>query len=253
MAVCAVVLGIIALIKEKYSFKVLKNGVFLGVLLSAHYALVTVGLKTTLASNAGFLVGTFVVFVPVFSYLLFREKISLKKWAAVFISLTGLWLLTGSFFTMSRGAFLIVLAAAAGALHIVFLARMAKEEGMEPFSLTFYQFASGAVLVFLVILFRGSGFNIGGTKSIIFLILFAVIGNAFTTVGQVVSQKYMTAVKAALIIVLEPVFSALFAWTFGGEKFSIISGAGGLLIICGILVSEMSFKRINFRKKKAVL
>ena len=53
----------------------------------------------------------------------------------------------------------------------------------------------------------------------------------------------MTAVKAALIIALEPVFSALFAWSYGGEKFNIIAGAGGVLIILGIFISEISFKK----------
>jgi len=227
----------------------LSNGVVLGILLACHFAFLTVGLKTTLASNAGFLVGTFVIFVPLFSYLLFKEKITLQKWAAVIVSFAGLWLLTGGFFAMSKGAVFIIIAAIAGALHIIFVSKMAREKGMEPFGLTFYQFAAGAGLLFFIILFNGYSFNIGSPKNIVFLIFIALIGNAFTTVGQVVTQKYMTAVKAALIIALEPVFSALFAWTYGGEKFDMIAGLGGLLIILGIVVAELRFKQ----KEKAVV
>jgi len=243
MAVCAVVIGFIARRKGKILFKTAKNGVILGMLLACHFAFLTVGLKTTLASNAGFLVGTFVIFVPLFSYLLFKEKITLQKWFAVIVSFAGLWLLTGGIFAMSKGSLFIVVAAIAGALHIIFVARMAKEEGMEPFGLTFYQFASGALLLFIIILFNGYSFDIGGPKNIMFLIAIALIGNAFTTVGQVAVQKYMTAVKAALIIALEPVFSALFAWTYGGETFNIIAGLGGALIVGGIVVSEVSLKK----------
>lgn len=58
----------------KVNITTLKYAFILGTLLFAAYAFLTVGLPHTSTSNAGFLVSLAVVFVPVISTLLLKEK-----------------------------------------------------------------------------------------------------------------------------------------------------------------------------------
>jgi drug/metabolite transporter (DMT)-like permease len=67
------------------------------------------------------------------------------------------------------------------------------------------------------------------------------------------AQRHSEPFKVGIIFTLEPVFAALFAWTWGGETFVAAKAAGGLLIVSGMLLGELS--KFDFRKavKKEVL
>ena len=240
MAICALVLGILARRKGKAHFKTIKNGVILGILLAANFAFLTVGLKTTSASNTAFLASTFVIFVPFLSFLLYKEKITAKSWFASFVSLIGLWFISGGVSGISKGDIFILIAAVAGSCHIILVSKMSGEDIFEPFGLSFYQYAVATILIFLLILANGYRFHLGGMNNIIFLAVIAVIGNAFTIVGQLFAQKYMIATKAALIFALEPVFAALFAWSFGGEMMGLTAVFGGGLIVLGMVIHSIN-------------
>jgi drug/metabolite transporter (DMT)-like permease len=54
-----------------------------------------------------------------------------------------------------------------------------------------------------------------------------------------VFQKMTTPTRAALIYTLEPVFGALFAVWYGGERLTTIAWIGGALIIAGMIVAEI--------------
>jgi drug/metabolite transporter (DMT)-like permease len=49
----------------------------------------------------------------------------------------------------------------------------------------------------------------------------------------------MSAVHGAIILALEPVFAALFAAWLLGERLGRRGVAGGLLVLAGIVVSEL--------------
>lgn len=243
MSISALVLGILARRKGKAHFKTIKNGAILGVLLAANFAFLTVGLKTTSASNAAFLASTFVIFVPILSFLIYKEKISAKSWMASSVSLAGLWFISGGVSGLSKGDIFMLIAALAGSCHVILVSKMSREEIFEPFGLSFYQYAVAAVLIFFLIFANNYRFHIGGVKNIIFLVVIAIIGNAFTIVGQLIAQKYMIATKAALIFALEPVFAALFAWFYGGESMGLMAIAGGGLIVLGMVIHGVNVQK----------
>ena len=54
------------------------------------------GLRSTTATNSGFITGLFVVATPIINRLLFGVKIRPIFWAAVAVSLVGLYLLTNA-------------------------------------------------------------------------------------------------------------------------------------------------------------
>ena len=58
-------------------------------------------------------------------------------------------------------------------------------------------------------------------------------------VGQCWAQARMDAARAAVIMAMEPVFSALFAVAFGGELLTWRIIVGGGLIFAGSVVAEL--------------
>ncbi len=56
---------------------------------------------------------------------------------------------------------------------------------------------------------------------------------------QTWAQKYTTASRAAIIFTLEPVFAAVTAYLFIGERLGWRALAGAALILAGVLMAEL--------------
>ena len=70
------------------------SGLVLGMILFTGYALQTIGLQYTTVSKAGFITGLSIPLVPVFAYLLLRQKPTQGAIVGFVLSLTGLFLLS---------------------------------------------------------------------------------------------------------------------------------------------------------------
>ncbi len=223
---------------RKKVFQNFKNGFFLGFLLWLLYVPQTLGLKYTTASNSGFITGLFVVFVPIFSFFMFKKNVSRQKTISVIVAALGLWFLTGGLKTLNLGDLLTLIAAVTYALHIIFADKYMKDS--DPYVLNFQQILTVGVLSFITAILFRLPLNIGNTLPIIlFLTLFPTL-SAFLI--QLIAQKFTSAIKVAMIFSLEPVFAAIFAWTIGGEKFIFTSAIGGLLIVIAMVISEIPIK-----------
>ena len=72
----------------------------------------------------------------------------------------------------------------------------------------------------------------------IFLVLYAIFFNcALNTIVQNVAQSLISPTAAALILVLEPVFSGIFAFFLLHEPLGIKELTGSGMIITGMLVT----------------
>jgi drug/metabolite transporter (DMT)-like permease len=215
-----------------------KPSLFLGVILWGLYASQTVGLKYTTASNSGFITGMFVAFVPLFMFFLNRKSLNLWQLPAVLVSLAGLWLLTGGLHDINRGDSLTLISAMTYAGHLLYVDRYVKQ-GLDPYIMSFQQFLFVGAFSLLTAAVFGLPFGITSTGTysrVLFLALFPTL-SAF--VIQLLAQKIVLPVRVALILALEPVFAAIFAWTLGGEIFIARRALGGLLIVIAMILSEL--------------
>src|SRR5215218_9005609 len=73
-----------------------RAGLLMGVFLTAGYALQTLGLERTTASNTGFITGLFVVLTPLLGAIFLRMRVSATAWLAAAVSGLGLYLLSGA-------------------------------------------------------------------------------------------------------------------------------------------------------------
>ncbi|HJX03964.1 MAG TPA: DMT family transporter [Dehalococcoidia bacterium] len=243
-SIAALILAVFLLFKKINIFKNFSTGFVTGILLWAIYTPQTIGLQYTTASNSGFITGLFVVFLPIFSFIFAREIPSMIKIAAVIISITGLWVLTGGLSGMNFGDMLTLITALACAAHVFVVDRFVKNQ-VDPYILCFQQFFIVGILSFVLAFIFRVPLVMSAPRAgwiIIFLALFPTL-SAF--VIQLSAQRYTAPLKVSFIFALEPVFAAIFAWTLGGEVFVTSRAIGGLMIFIAILMYDFSFKELK--------
>jgi len=242
--IAGLVLGVALWIKQVRVLPVLRQGIGLGIILWLLYVSQTIGLNFTSAANSGFITGLFVVFVPLFSILLFRNPPSWIRWVAVGVAILGLWLLTGRLSSFNRGDGLTLIAAATYALHILFADKWIQGEA-NPYALSFVQFMTVAILSLVAVPLFGDSYAVGSERIAAVILGLALFPTLSAFVIQLVAQKTTTPVKVALIFTMEPVFAALFSWTLGNEKPVAIQVAGGALIVLAMVMAEIPVRKAN--------
>jgi drug/metabolite transporter (DMT)-like permease len=215
------------------------GGAVAGVCLIAGYILQTEGLRFTTASKSGFLTGLYIVLVPLLSAIVYRNVPEWREWLGVGLAVGGMALMTldGPSLRMGYGDALTLLAAAAFAVHILLLGRIAKDGSTAGLSLA--QIGTGAIVCWLAIPLLEQP-RIQWTPRLTgALLATGIIATAFVFAAQTWAQKHTTPSRTALLFALEPVFAAITGVLVAGERSTGRVVLGGLLILAGILRVEM--------------
>lgn len=232
--------------------RLLKEGLILGALLMILYVSQTAGLRYTTASNSAFITGLFVFFVPLFLLLFFRKPPAPGQWAAVVLAVAGLWLLTGGVGGVNRGDVLTLLAAVTYAAHVLATDLYVRRDA-DLVLLAFHQFWFCGVACLVLALAMNCPLTVATPAAWRTIVFLAVFPNVIAFYVQMVAQKETPPLKVSLIFSLEPVFAALFAWTIGGEPFALHKAAGGLLILSGMVLGEVSRLSLAKGRRQEVL
>jgi len=214
-----------ALITWPRALKITRERLFKGVVLGAFlwggYIFQTVGLKHTTAARSGFITGMLVPLTPVFAWLLFRTRISLRLWMAVLLAFGGLWIMSrpeaGG---LNFGDMMTLICAVIFALHIVFVSHWAKPENEIP--LTWLQLATCAILATLATPLESNPHFELAFESLGGAVLAAIFASALAIWAQLRYQPRISPAAAAVIY-------------------------GAALIICGMILSSVPVK-INLDK-----
>ncbi|MFJ8267300.1 DMT family transporter [Peribacillus asahii] len=232
----------------RVDFRTIKYGLLLGTILFSAISVVTIGVKSTSASNAGFLFSLTVVFVPLLLAGLFREKLEKRIVFGVGFSIIGIALLTlNNGLTISSGDFLIILGALLYAVYIIVTDKVTKNSDSIMLGVLQLGFTGAWGLLFSSI-FETPHLPTT-TESWVSILILGIICSAFGFIGQTVAQKYTTPTHTGLIFSLEPVFAALFAFIFAGEVLAERGYLGASLVLIGILISKIDFNKILMRKR----
>jgi drug/metabolite transporter (DMT)-like permease len=221
----------------------IRKGTILGVLLGVGLILQTYGLQITTASKSAFITGMMVVFTPAAQMFVSRRIPKPGNLIGVIIVTTGLYFLTSpSSSGFNLGDALTLVAAFLFGFYIVYLDIYSKEEELLP--LAFLQIATTAILGWLLVPFETP--QIHFTWNLLRLFFYtAFLATVITTYTQTRFQKDTTPTRAGILFTLEPVISAVLAYFVLGEILGILGMLGALLIVIGILISELSDKFIK--------
>ena len=206
----------------------------LGTLMFVACLSMVLGVKSTTATNAGFIVGMSVVFVPVILRIVYKVRISANTIVALAMSMAGICLLTlGGEMGFHSGDLLCLVCAVCYASYIVFTGSSLC--GLNPVAVGVMQFLFMGLYSAAASLIAG-GFTL--PTSFVFwssMAVMVVLGTAYCFIMQVISQQHVSATAAGITLSLEPVFSALFAYVTLGERLGLGQFAGAALMLGGVL------------------
>jgi drug/metabolite transporter (DMT)-like permease len=223
----------------------LTAGVVVGIFLYLGYALQTTGLKLTTPSKSAFLTGTSTVLVPLILVVFWKTRIHLWRVVGIALAFLGLFLMTvpagraglADFANVNRGDILSIGCAFGFALQIVFLGRATQRFPFEQIAVL--QIGTAAALMAVTApLLEHPRFQ-PSNAVIATVLITGILGTAVAFTVQAWAQQFTPATHTALIFNLEPVFAWLTSFIYLHERLGFRAGAGALLILTGVLVSEL--------------
>jgi len=229
-------------ILKKLDKDIIKHGGITGLFLAAGFIFQTYGLDMTGAAVTGFITGLYVVATPLFEQFFGGQKLGKIVWISIAIATTGLALLSLKGFSVGIGELLVLISALCYTGQIIGLSKWSS--GRDVWAMTFMQ-------IFVVTIITGiaailEGFQTPPDNGVWGVIVFtAIVCTVTAFVVQTWSQAIIESTKAAVIMTMEVVFSALFAVTLGGEVLSTRTLIGGLLVV-------ISMYTIVFHESKPV-
>jgi drug/metabolite transporter (DMT)-like permease len=215
-----------------------RDGALAGTALLIGYVFQTIGLQYTGSATSAFITYLLVVFVPVLGFVALGRRPHPVTLGAIALAVVGLVLLTdpgGAGSTgFGRGEVLTLGCALAFAAHVVILGETAHRH--DPVRLATVQVtvvAAGCAL---------PGLWLGGYRmpapALAAAAATAVFATALAFALQVAGQRIVPPSRAALVLLLEPVFAGLLA-ALTGDGLSPIALIGAGMILVAVAASEI--------------
>ncbi len=239
----AAILGIIFYPKVKRANRLdIKNSMTVGIFLMMAFSTQTIGLQFTTPGKQAFITSAYVVMIPFLSFMVSKYLPSKKEIAGAVLCMIGLSLLSITReMSINIGDVLTLVSAFFFAGHIVSIGVYANR--INTMVMNVYQFllaGIGCGILAYLIEPVPTTLALPAVYSLAYLVVFSTIG-AFMI--QVTAQKYTYPTHAGIILSLEAVFGALFAYIFWSETFTTQMILGCTIIFIAILVTEVKFSK----------
>ena len=226
----------------------IKYSLVLAVILLGVFISMTFGLKYTTASNSGFLVSLSVVFIPILSSIFLKQKIEKRVLIGVCIAPIGIALLTlNSQLSVNSGDILCIICAVLFAVHVV--ATGVFTQRVDSVALGVIQLGFVGLLSLLVSMFTETVMLPNTAVSWASILSLSILCTAVGYIVQTTAQQYTSATHTGLILSLEPVFSAIFAYSVLGEMLSARGYVGAAVLLFSVLIAEVDFMKKTDKKE----
>ncbi len=233
----------------------LKGGLCCGLCLAVASILQQVGIFLgTSAGKAGFLTACYIVLVPILGLFL-KKKCGASIWAAVGITLVGLYLLCmkGSF-TMERGDALVLSCSLVYAMHILTIDHFVNRNA-DPVRMSCIQFFTASFIAAFPAFFLELHGSIGelpqalavafSGKALISILYTGVMSSGVAYTLQIVGQRDVNPTVASLLMSLESVFSVLAGWIILGQGLNLREILGCALIFIAVVLAQIPSRVIS--------
>jgi len=198
-----------------------------------------VGLTMTTASAAGLIIGTNVIFVALFSRILFGERLGWRRLLGLMVALLGLvtltthWDLAALDASRMTGNLLVLLAAVSIGVSVV-LSRIAlRTLSPEQWSLGLHAFLPATMMALYFVVPMDGGLEPDNLGWLVF------IGLLCTTVPTVLwtgALRHIGVVTSATVLLVESAFAVFLSWLVLGENMDAYVIAGAVMIFGAILL-----------------
>ena len=225
-----------------FSRKTLKKGLILGIVFSFAQNFQQFAFYYSTSGKIAFITAFYMFFVPLFSVIFLKKKISVLTWLSILMGLVGLFFLCinpDEMTAINPGDILALICAVFYAVQIMLIDKFLddKTNGIQ---LSFMQFfVAGIISVIAMFIFEKP--VIADIKTAAPSLLYSGImscGIAYTL--QIVGQKHASPVVASLLMCLESVFAVITASIILHENMQPAEMAGCLIMFAAIIISQVS-------------
>ena len=212
------------------------TGLFLGIASNIQQF----GIERTTTGKAGFLTAMYIVLVPIFTFIVFKKKLTIMQIIGIVIAVVGVGFISlKNDFTINIGDLLCMAGAIFFTVEIMLVDHYSKK--IDPFLLSMMCFLTlGILSLSLAIPVEGSKFSFEKLGNAIIPLLFLAIGSsciAYTL--QNLGQKRIDGTPASLLMSLESVFALAGGMIILGERLIIKEWIGCILLLIGVFIVQI--------------
>lgn len=228
-------------IASQFKREYIPNCLVIGLFTSASFIFSTLALKLAQATIAGFLMALSVVFTPILSFFILRQKPGKKVIFIILLAVAGLYFLCGNggSFAFGAGEICALLSALSGAGMLTYSSKHVSDVG--PVALSAAQCAVSAVIGFIFAFIFEDFHSLAhvsaeGWWSLIYL---AVACTCIAYSLQNIALSRVSATFVSLAFCTEPIFTVIASFFLLGERLSLTGFGGAALIIVGVVMASL--------------
>jgi drug/metabolite transporter (DMT)-like permease len=226
--------------------RVIGAGILLSVPFYAGFILQAMGIDSENSSVSAFLTSLFVVVTPLLGWLFFRERLAPATLLGAALSIAGVYVLSNPSGGLGRREVLTVACAVAFAFQIQMTNVITRSH--PPEAITFVQFGSAVLFSGITLLAMGVApgalVRSLGERHVAWTVLYTAVACSVVAMGVLNRyQRDISATRASVLYMMEPVFAAFFALIFAGEAMTARKLTGGAIILGGNLLCELIGRR----------
>ncbi len=213
--------------------------------LFADYYSYTYGLTLTSSINCSFYTGISILFIPFILFFLNRQPLRGQSWPAIGIILLGIYLVSSreGHITFNLGDLFCLGSSLLFGLYIVLSSKLVAAYDAVTVSVLQMLMVAGLSLVTSLLLEGPPQLGALGGWDWFYILFLGVFNTALAFTLQHLVQPKTTALSAGIIYSAMPFFGAVLSALLLGEHLGYQGLGGGLLIMAGIILAEISKAR----------
>jgi len=218
--------------------KILKHGIWMGIILYFEFYFFALGIQYTTASKSSFIVAAYIAFVPAAYWVIRRKRPEGRDIVAAFVCLAGtaFILFDGTGGVVNKGDLLTLFCTVFYAVHVVYGGVYAREES--PLLLNMIQIGTSGIIALAAALLTGPipvDADAGSLWGVVYL---AVVSTIIPYLLSLYGQAHVRTATSAVILSFESVFGCLTSVLILKEQISLRFVLGALIIMTAFFISE---------------
>ena len=240
--------------KDWKNKKIYTHGLLLGISSFLGYAFQTYGQSMTSIGETSFITSLYVVLIPIILRIVIKRREPWFIFVSCGIAVIGCFLLNVKIpFSFDKehlvGNLIVLAGALFFALQIMLIGKYTKE-GDDPLQLSVVNLMVMAFLSLIVLSIIGDfNFHTKGLPSVIWV---GLLSSGLCTIFQMYGERNLPTTVSGIIMSLESVFGAIFAFIIFHESMTWIQVIGCVLIIIPVIIVQLPHKRKEDKEKEEI-
>lgn len=214
----------------------------------------TIGLSLTTVAKSGFITTLYTLFIPIITMIAFKKRYRPTFWVLLLLAMSGMALMSNlEIKDLNLGDFYTLICAFFGALHIIYVGRVANHIE-SPVEFNFLQnFFVALMSVSIALVMKGrvdlSVVMDPGHNVLIGLLYLGIFSSMISFTAQIVAQKKIPDHIAGLIFLTEAPFAAMFGYIVFNETLNSMNLLGASVIMLAVILVPVLGREVTAKAK----